>query len=56
MALEQRRLNREPAGPIQRYVDRGLLPEPIRLSPQKRLWRESDIQKFLDRLGRGAAS
>jgi predicted DNA-binding transcriptional regulator AlpA len=41
---------------LQRYVDQGLLPEPIRLSPQKRLWRESDIQKFLDGLGTAAAS
>jgi predicted DNA-binding transcriptional regulator AlpA len=33
---------------VERYVARGLLPEPIRLSSQKRLWRESDIQQFLD--------
>jgi excisionase family DNA binding protein len=33
---------------VQRWVKRGLLPEPIRLSAQKRLWRESDIRKFLD--------
>lgn len=32
---------------VERYVEQGLLPEPIRLSSQKRLWRESDIQKFL---------
>jgi DNA-binding transcriptional MerR regulator len=32
---------------VERYVERGLLPEPIHLSSHKRLWRESDIQKFL---------
>ncbi len=39
---------------VQRWVKRGLLPMPLRLSPQKRLWRESDIQRFL--AGRGGAS
>jgi excisionase family DNA binding protein len=32
---------------VQRWVKRGLLPAPIRLSTQKRLWRESDIRKVL---------
>jgi predicted DNA-binding transcriptional regulator AlpA len=32
---------------VWRYVAQGLLPEPIRLSPQKCLWRESAIQLFL---------
>jgi DNA-binding transcriptional MerR regulator len=41
---------------LDRYVERGLLPEPIRLSAQKRLWRTSDIQKFLDGLAGAAAS
>jgi predicted DNA-binding transcriptional regulator AlpA len=39
---------------VERYVDQGLLPGPIRLSPQKCFWRQSDIQKFLD--GRSAAA
>jgi predicted DNA-binding transcriptional regulator AlpA len=39
---------------VQRWVKRGLLPEPIHLSPQKRLWRESVIRKFLN--GRGDAT
>jgi predicted DNA-binding transcriptional regulator AlpA len=33
---------------VWRYVSQGLLPEPIRLSSQKCLWRESDVQKALD--------
>jgi excisionase family DNA binding protein len=33
---------------VERYVARGWLLPPIRLSSQKRLWRESDIQRFLD--------
>jgi predicted DNA-binding transcriptional regulator AlpA len=33
---------------LRRYVRQGLLPEPIRLSPSKCLWRASDIQRFLD--------
>jgi DNA-binding transcriptional MerR regulator len=41
---------------VERYVEQGLLPEPIRLSPQKRLWRESDIQRFLDGRDHGLAS
>jgi len=32
---------------VWRYVAQGLLPQPIRLSPQKCLWRESAIQLFL---------
>ncbi len=32
---------------VWRYVAQGLLPQPIRLSPQKCLWRESAIQRFL---------
>jgi predicted DNA-binding transcriptional regulator AlpA len=32
---------------IQRYVAQGLLPEPIRLSAQKCLWRETAILAFL---------
>ncbi len=41
---------------LRRYVAQGLLPEPIRLSPSKCLWRESDIQRFLDRRSLDAAS
>ena len=41
---------------LRRYVKRGLLPEPIRLSPSKCLWRASDIQRFLDRRALDAAS
>lgn len=38
---------------VWRYVAQGLLPEPIRLSSQKRLWRASDVQKVLDGLRGG---
>ena len=41
---------------VQRWVKRGLLPAPFHPSPFKCLWRESDIQKFLDRLGNAATS
>lgn len=41
---------------VQRYVAQGLLPPPIRLTAQKCLWRESDIQKFLDRHSLDTAS
>ncbi len=39
---------------LERWLKSGLLPRPIRLSPQKRFWRESDIRKFL--AGRGDRS
>jgi excisionase family DNA binding protein len=35
---------------VQRWVKRGRLAKPLPLSPQKRLWRESDIRKFLERI------
>jgi predicted DNA-binding transcriptional regulator AlpA len=38
---------------VRRYVQQGLLPPPIRLSPQKCFWRESDVRQLLR--GRGAA-
>jgi excisionase family DNA binding protein len=41
---------------VQRWVKRGLLPQPLRLSPQKRLWRESDIRRFLARRAKGSPS
>ena len=33
---------------VERYVEQGTLPEPIRLSPQKHLWRESVIRRFVE--------
>jgi predicted DNA-binding transcriptional regulator AlpA len=40
---------------VWRYVAQGLLPEPIRLSPQKCLWRSSDVRKLLEeRSGRAS--
>ena len=41
---------------LRRYVAQGLLPRPIRLSANKCLWRQSDIQRFLDRRALDAAS
>ena len=36
---------------VQRWVKRGLLPRPLRLSAQKRLWKASVIRQFLDTKG-----
>jgi len=41
---------------VQRYVAQGLLAPPIRLTTQKCLWRESDVQRFLDRRALDTAS
>jgi excisionase family DNA binding protein len=41
---------------VQRWVKRGRLPQPLRLSRQKRFWRESDIRKFLERRADGFPS
>jgi len=36
-----------------RWVRDGRFPDPIRLGPRRRVWRESDLQEWMNGLERG---